>query len=182
VANFKKTEKELEKFADGVVRAARINLQKSKASGGLMDSVRHELNVTKRKDFVSSFSLKFYFDDYGDYLDKGVDGTRKKQNAPYSFKKETVAPAHQLSMQKWAKKKGIRARDSKGKFTNKASAIRGLSYVLARSVKRKGIKKTQWFTKAFTTKYKKFDEVQRVFALDYAKFLAQTLNETNGNN
>ncbi len=173
---FSETERELDKFAEGVVKAAKMNLQKSKASGGLSDSVRYELKTTKQKGgFISSFRLQFYFDEYGEYQDKGVDGTKKKHGSPYKYTNKRP-PASAFS--KWVVMKGLDGvRNKKGQFIKRKS----MQFAIATSVYRNGIKPTRWFTKAFDSKYKKLDKVQKAFALDYEKFLASTLQE-NGNN
>lgn len=185
VADFKKTELAIHRFADGVVRKAKINLQKSKATGSLMQKVRHELKVSKQGNRVSSFQLRFFYPQYGEFLDKGVDGTEKSHGSPYKYRKaKGRSQPPSSAIKKWFPFKGIRARTKDGKFTDKASLVNGLSFIIARSIGRKGIKPRNWFTKAFERQFKTGSrEMTRAFALDYKKFLASTLQDRiDGNN
>ena len=69
----------LDKFARYVVQQARSNLtrQKRNTSKRLYESLGYDLRVSS-----NSFSLSFKMEEYGDYLDKGVSGTKKKYNTP----------------------------------------------------------------------------------------------------
>lgn len=196
MADFKKTELAIHRFADGVVTKAKINLQKSKATGSLMRKVRHELKVSKQGNRVSSFQLRFLYPDYGEYLDRGVTGAesggykglpRKDRSGGtkiFAFKGIKPARAHVESIKKWFPFKGIRARGKDGKFTKAPNAVNSLAFAIATSTLKKGIKPRNWFSKAFERQFKKGSrDMTKAFALDYEKFLASTLQDRiDGNN
>ena len=70
---FKETTKVLENFVQDVVRAAKANLRKKKASGKLQRSIKGQAKVNPK-----SFELNFEMEPYGAYVDAGVDGKKKK--------------------------------------------------------------------------------------------------------
>ena len=70
-------------FAEFVTEKAKSNLKRNKrnSSGQLARSIGYNLNVTD-----NSIELSFEGEDYLDFIDKGVSGTVKKYNTPFSFK------------------------------------------------------------------------------------------------
>jgi len=76
----------------------------------------------------------------------------------------------------WAKTKNIRLRDEQGKY--KKGNYNTIGYLIARSIYRKGIKPSLFFTKPFEQGFKKLpEELAKTFALDIDDFLAYTLKE-----
>ena len=165
----KGVEESLNKFAKYVVQQSRTNLTKGKknVSKGLYDSIGYDLKV-----MPNSFSLSFIMDEYGMYQDKGVSGTKKKYNTPFSYKTK-MPPIKPLS--DWAKFRNIRLRDEKGRF--KKGNYKTIGFLISRSIFKKGIKPSLFFTKPFE---KAFDnlpkEVVEAFALDMERFLKTTTN------
>lgn len=115
---------------------------------------------------------------YGYFIDQGVSGTEHKtpQRSPYSFRKDTVGPNMQLALFEWMRAKKIRLRDTgTGRF--KAGGItsksyESLAYVIARSVKRKGINQTYFLTKPFDSNAEKMpDIIAKALAKDIDEFL-----------
>lgn len=160
--------RELELFEKRVIQQAKSNLtkQKKKASGNLYNSIDSELNVHKQ-----SFSLEFMMSPYGQFVDKGVSGKKKKYNTPFSYKSK-MPPSSVF--EKWIKNKGIKGRNKKGQFITSKS----LSYLIARSIFNKGIKPSLFFTKPFNNEYKKLsNDLVEAFGLDIDKFLNYTLNK-----
>jgi hypothetical protein len=156
----------LENAAKEIVRQAKINLGATQtiiqndgkakrkhidASGNLRNSLKY--SDIKNKD--GKLSIEILMDFYGDFIDKGVDGTIHKtpKQSPYSFKRDTVGAAMQYSIFQWMRTKRIRLRDlgtgqfKKGKITSKS--YESLAYVIARSIKRKGINQTYFLTTPF---------------------------------
>ena len=70
---FDETKRVLEDFAREVVKGAKANLQKQKASGKLARSIKADVKVNP-----NSFELDFEMEGYGAYQDAGVDGKKKK--------------------------------------------------------------------------------------------------------
>jgi len=166
-ANFKNTQEALNKFAKYVIQQARTNLtkQKKNVSSDLYSSLGYDLNVSP-----NSFGLEFYMLPYGQFIDKGVSGTKKRYNTIYEYtsKKPPMGP-----LMEWAKARNIRLRDEKGKF--KKGNYRTIAFILQKSIYEKGIKPSLFFTKPFE---KAFDnlppELLERFALDIDDLLEFT--------
>ena len=161
------TKKSLEAFRRQVIKQARQNAQKHSASGDLAKSLTSRLNVSK-----NSFSLEFLMNEYGNYQDKGVSGKNRKYNTPYSYTNKMPPPK---AFDKWVIRKGIAPRDEGGKFLSRKS----LTYLIARSIFKKGIKPTLFFTKPFEKEFKKLPEALLLsYGLDVEEFLEYTLQNT----
>jgi hypothetical protein len=163
------TKESLEKFRKFVAQQSRSRLSKA----GKNDSK----GLYKRLDGVlkvSPNSFKLSWDlGYGNFQDKGVSGTEKKYDTPYSYKSK-MPPVKPLA--EWAKRKGIKLRDEKGKF--KKGGYMTLGFLIARSIQRKGIKPSLFFTKPFEQGFKKLpDELLEAYGLDVEEFLQFTLNK-----
>jgi len=163
----KEVEKVLTKFANRVVRNAKL---KPKLRGTkLKDSIRHDLDV-----FPNSFTLEFFMNEYGLFQDKGVSGTQVKYLTKYSYTNRQPPTAALLP---WVKKK-FKMRDAKGRF--KAKGYESLAYVIARSIKRKGIKPSLFFTKPFETAFKSLpDDVVEAYGLEVDRAVEVWLEKPN---
>lgn len=161
-------QKALSKFGKQVVKESKTALTKrsKNASKNLYNSIKYDLNVSK-----NSFSLAFLMEDYGKFVDKGVSGTQKKYNTPYSYK--TKRPPSSV-FEKWIKRKGIKGRNAKGRFiTNKS-----LTFLISRSIFHKGIKPSLFFTKPFESAFKSLpDDLVQKFGLDVEDLLRYTLKD-----
>tara|TARA_R110001606_G_scaffold369852_2_gene526080 strand:- start:330 stop:671 length:342 start_codon:yes stop_codon:yes gene_type:complete len=106
-------------------------------------------------------------DEYGMYQDKGVSGTEKKYNTPFKYTNK-MPPIKPLA--DWAKFKNIRLRDAKGKFAK--GNYKTIGFLISRSIYRKGIKPSLFFTKPFERSFKNLpDEVVKAFALEIENLL-----------
>jgi len=166
-ADFKRTREELNRFAKYVIQQSRTNLTKGRknVSGDLYNSLGYDLNV-----MPNSFSLEFFMPEYGEYQDKGVSGTKKKYNTIYSYsnKKPPMQP-----LADWAKKRGIRLRDEKGRY--KKGNYESIGFMLQRSIFEKGIKPSLFFTKPFEKAFIRLPEdIIEKFALDIDDLLEFT--------
>lgn len=154
----------LNRFAKYVVQQSRSNLTKGKknVSKSLYNSIDYDLTVSP-----NSFSLSFIMDEYGMYQDKGVSGTQKKYNTPFKYTNK-MPPIKPLA--DWAKFKNIRLRDAKGKFAK--GNYKTIGFLISRSIYRKGIKPSLFFTKPFERSFKNLpDEVVKAFALEIEDLL-----------
>jgi hypothetical protein len=154
----------LNKFAKYVVQQSRSNLTKGKKniSKSLYNSIDYDLTVSP-----NSFSLSFIMDEYGMYQDKGVSGTEKKYNTPFKYTNK-MPPIKPLA--DWAKFKNIRLRDAKGKFAK--GNYKTIGFLISRSIYRKGIKPSLFFTKPFERSFKNLpEEVVKAFALEIENLL-----------
>lgn len=140
----------IEKYAKYVVEQSKLNLKKPKkpfgqstnASGSLYNSLSYIIQGKKN-------TIKFLSEDYGQFIDLGVRGS--ESTYPQTAQAQTKAKEHfkfktgphSSIFDNWIKQKGIKGRDKKtGRFiTNKS-----LTYLIARSVGKKGIRATLFFT------------------------------------
>ena len=142
-------EKYLRSFAKSVLRQAKQILKKKNkvVSGKLLDSLKYRLEATKE-----GYNLIFKGDKHAKFIDKGVSGTKttrtyqnifgKRERSPFKYTNKQP-PASALD--KWIVRKGIAPRDKQGKFVSRQS----LNFLIARSIKNKGIRATLFFTKPF---------------------------------
>lgn len=159
---------ELNAFAKRVVTQSRSNLtrNKKKASSKLYKSLGYQLNVSQ-----NSFSLEFEMEDYGQFIDQGVSGKKKKYNTPFKYKSKQPPSS---AFTKWIKQKGIKGRDKKGRFITDKS----LSYLISRHIYNNGIKPSLFFTKPFEKAFKTLpDELLEKFGLDIENLLEHALKD-----
>jgi len=163
----------LDTFAKRVVSRSRANLtrEKKNITKNLYDSLGYDLKV-----HAQSFSLKMLMEDYADFQDKGVSGTERKYDTPYSYKQSSNLLGFELAtgtFAKWAKFRGIRFRSAVGQFAKGNYKTIGISIALAK--KRKGIKPTHFFTRPFEAAFKDLPEdLIEAFALDIQDFMKFT--------
>ena len=136
MSEFKKA---LEKYAKYVIQQSRSNLTKKKnnASKQLYNSLEYKIQGDK---------ISFLSEEYGEYLDKGVKGSKSTypESSASPFKYTTKQPPSSV-FDKWSIRKGIAPRDKQGRFVSRQS----LNFLIARSIKNKGIRATLFFTKPF---------------------------------
>ena len=161
----------LKAFGDKVVDDAKKSLKKQKGDTALGKSIRFKVVPT-----ATGFDTMFYMEDYGTYLDEGVSGTKVKRSftdtqgktrkSSYSYTNKQPPSG---IIEKWIKKKGIKGRSSKtGRFiTNKS-----LSFLIARSIKLKGLKSLSFFQKPLGIEYKKLKkQILDVLKLDIQNYI-----------
>ena len=131
--------KALEKYAKYVIQQSRSNLtrRKNNASKQLYNSLEYKIQDDK---------VSFLSEDYGEFIDKGVKGSKSTypESSASPFKYTTKQPPSKV-FDKWSIKKGIAPRDKEGRFIKRQS----LNFLIARSIKNKGIRATLFFTKPF---------------------------------
>jgi len=134
-----KFEEALEKYANYVIQQSRANLTRKgqKASGKLYQSLGYKIQGSK---------VKFESEEYGVYQDQGVRGAKStySESSKSPFRYTSKMPPSRV-FDKWTVKKGIAPRDEQGRFINRKS----LNYLIARSIYKKGIRATMFFTKPF---------------------------------
>lgn len=136
MSEFKKA---LEKYAKYVIQQSRSNLTKKKnnASKQLYNSLEYRIKGDK---------ISFLSEDYGQFIDKGVKGSKSTypESSASPFRYTTKQPPSKV-FDKWSIRKGIAPRDKQGRFVSRQS----LNFLIARSIKNKGIRATLFFTKPF---------------------------------
>ena len=157
----------LDRFAKNVISRAKANLTRKdkNVTNELYNSLRYELDVT-----ANAFSLKFYMPIYGQFQDKGVSGKEVKYATPFAFKSK-MPPRQPLK--DWIKNRGLRGRDFKsGRFISQDA----FSAILQRSIYKKGIRPSLFFTSPFNSQFEKLpNSLAEAYALDLADFMRFTL-------
>ena len=158
----------LNNFKKFVIQQSRSRLSKGRknVNGKLYKSIDGKVKVNH-----NSFSLSFSMEDYGVYQDKGVSGTKKKYNTPFSY---TSKRPPRKTLEEWISKRRFQFRDKKGKFMSYQS----MSFLIQRSIFEKGIKPSLFFTKPFEQGFKKLpDEIIEAYGLDIEELLEFTLKK-----
>ena len=149
-------ERYLESFGKQVVNRSISNLGKEKGGNtALAKSIKFKVITTG-----DGFSVQFFMDSYGAFVDKGVSGTNKKRSfkdyqgkvitSPYKYTNKQP-PADILA--KWISRKKIKGRDKKtGKFISNMS----LAFLMGRAIKSKGIQGISFFQKPLGLGLKQF--------------------------
>ena len=177
---------ELNRFAKYVISQSKANLTRAKKGGGsLYKSLDSNVKVSK-----NSFELSFLMEDYGVFQDKGVKGKDPSKVSPNAKITGQQAPNSEykfgsgktgnykgfvLSIEKWAKKKNIRLRDKKGKFTK--GNYKTIAHIIAGNIYNRGIKPSLFFTKPFEKAFKNIDkDLIKAYRLDIETLMENSIN------
>lgn len=164
----KETEKYLNDFAKYVIQQSRSNLTKGdkNVNKNLYNSLDKEIEVG-----ANSFRLAFLMEDYGKFQDKGISGTERKYNTPFSYKSKKP-PLKPIT--DWVKNRRFQFRQENGKFMSYQST----AFLVRNSIFKKGIKPSLFFTKPFEKAFERLpDELIEVYGLDVEQFLEYTINK-----
>jgi hypothetical protein len=167
--NNKNTKEYLNAFAKYVIQQSRSNLtkQNKNVDKKLYDSLDKEIEVG-----ANSFRMAFLMEDYGAYQDKGVSGTQKKYNTPFSYKskKPPLKPITQ-----WVTKRRFQFRN---KETGKFMSYQSTAFLVRNGIFKNGIKPSLFFTKPFEKAFERLpDELIEAYGLDVEQFLEFTINK-----
>jgi len=149
----KNVERYLNSFGKQVVAQAKANLTQQKGDTALGGSIRY--------DITKEFTVQFFMDSYGKFLDKGVSGTEQQRSFTNQDGQKEKSPFRYTTKQpptgiidRWVVRKGLKgSRDKEGRFIKRKSMV----FLIARSIKRKGIKGLSFFQKPFGFAMKNFD-------------------------
>lgn len=164
----KETEKYLNDFAKYVIQQSRSNLTKGdkNVNKNLYNSLDKEIEVG-----ANSFRLAFLMEDYGKFQDKGVSGTERKYNTPFSYKSKRP-PLKPIT--DWVKNRRFQFKQKDGKFMSYQST----AFLVRNSIFKKGIKPSLFFTKPFEKAFERLpDELVEAYGLDVEQFLEYTINK-----
>ena len=152
--NLPSLERYLKSFGKQVVKQAQGNLSKAGKKGALSNSI--DFFVIRKG---GTLTVRFKMAAYGVFVDKGVSGNTvkrsyldrdgKTKSSPFKF--TTKQPPTSI-IEKWIKRKGLKGRDKKGRFITHKS----LSFLIARSIKKKGIQGISFFQKPLMLGMKQF--------------------------
>ena len=107
----------------------------------------------------TGFSTRFYMLDYGEFLNKGVRGTKSNyiENSKTDYSYTNKQPPSGI-IEKWIKKKGLKGRVNKkwksaGNRGGQYITDKSFAFLIARSIKQKGIKSIGFFQKPLGIHY-----------------------------
>ena len=163
------TKQYLNAFAKYVIQQSRSNLSKKNKNVDkkLYNSLDKEIEVG-----ANSFRMAFLMEDYGVYQDKGVSGTQKKYDTPFSYKSKRP-PLKPI--QDWVKKRRFQFRN---KETGKFMSYQSTAFLITKGILKNGIKPSLFFTKPFEKAFERLpDELIEAYGLDVEEFLKYTINK-----
>lgn len=165
--DFKNLETEINKFGKYVVQQSRSNLTKGKhnATKELYNSIGYFV-----KKNTKGFSITFDMEEYGMYQDRGVKGVKSNylvnRGTPFSYKASSNLIGLERAtgtFSKFAKRMNLQPRDKKGRF----GTYKTMGYILANSIKNKGIKASMFFTRPFVKAFQRYpQEVTAAYVTD----------------
>ena len=165
----------LDRFGKYIVQQARANLtRKNKnVSKDLYNSISWEADASQTG---ASFSASLSMLEYGEYQDKGVRGKEASPintaKSPFRFGSGTGRKGGLTeAINKWVRARRFQFRDKKGKFMSYDST----AFLVARSIYRKGIPATFFYSRPFGLAFQKLPaELVEAFRLtpdDFKEFL-----------
>jgi hypothetical protein len=168
--NFKEIKRALNAFGRYVIQQARTNLTKGKknVSKELYESLTYDL-----KEVAQGYQIYFEMEDYGMYQDRGVQGTQSgKSLSGFRYKQSSNLIGLEAAtgmFAEWAKFRGLQPRDKKGRY----GSYRTMGFILAQSIKKKGLKPSLFFTKPFEAGLKRLPpELEEALRKEIDKNLA----------
>jgi hypothetical protein len=111
----------------------RLKNKNKYATGNLMNSIEYKIVDTK-----DEIGVEFTMDEYGLYVDKGVNGTERRVGSPYSYTTK-MPPVGKL--QEWCRIKGIPIK---------------AAYPIAKMIQKKGFTPTNFWTFSTSRRQKQF--------------------------
>ena len=170
------TQQVLNNFKNYIVKESRANLTRGKKNFNkkLYDSIKGKVDA-----YDNSISINITMEEYGLYQDKGVKGVKsnyvENKDTPFSYKTSSNLiglEAATGSLGAWAKHKGLRFRDVKGRYLS----YKSIGFILANSIKNKGLKASFFFTKPFKKAYEDLDDrLKEAYGLDMVEFMEFSL-------
>lgn len=140
-AKFPETEKFIHKYGKDVETEIKNRLKGhgKYATGKLYKSIKYEV-LKEKEDFIVSFIME----DYGVFVDKGVNGTEKSRGSKFKFKNRHKGDGSFLkSLKKWCGTKGI---------------PKNAAYAIRQNIWKYGIAPTNFFTIPTTRRVKQFEK------------------------
>ena len=181
--------KVLGEIRDQIIEDSKKNLAKQGKVGKLYESIKSS-SVYETKDKIY-FNIEM--EDYGLFQDKGVKGAdpskqvvkdkyRKPQQAPkspYKFGSGNMKGTFDdfaNSVGDWAKDKGFRLRDEKGRFVR--GTYETIGKIIARNIYYRGLKPSLFFTNAFEKAQNDMsNKLEKAFKLDTEEMIKITVDK-----
>lgn len=165
----------LDNFGNYLVIESKKNLTRKgkRDRNKLYNSLDYNTNVSE-----NSFEFQFLMEDYGEFVDQGVKGTKSSFKAPTSRFKFGTGTGRKggltQAINSLVRRKRIQFRDKKGRFiTSKSTA-----FLIRRSIWEKGLETTNFYTRPFNLGFKRLpDELLEAYALELEEFLEFSLSD-----
>lgn len=177
--NLIEVQEAFDRFGKYVVSQAKSNLTKKKHNdtGKLYESIRFDTHVYPS----GAVALTLSMEDYGEYQDKGVKGTKSSAKAPKStfrFGSGTGQPGGlSTAIRKWVRSRRIRFRDNKGRFISYEATATSI----IRSIWTTGIPTTSFYSKPFEQAYKRLpDEVLQAYGFGFERLMKVATKNKSG--
>ena len=177
-------------YAQEVIEAARANLdaEKKQSTGNLQSSF-----TIRKVGEGKKFAIEILAADYLKFVDQGVQGSdaAKSINTTSPFRYKNKMPPVKL-IEKWILQNNVKARAADVKKYGKLGGERRignnmsnktLAFLIARSIKQKGLKRTGFWSKAWDATFKDFNQQIAAAVGNDIQITLQTMNKiVNGNN
>jgi hypothetical protein len=156
-------EKYLDSFGKYIVQQSKSNLTKAKKN--VDKTLYNSIKFKVVRDKVG-FTVQFFMEDYGTFVDKGVSGNKKNRSyknyqgktVKTDYKYTTKGPPIDI-LSKWIKKRGIKPKGTgRGRSKITGQYISGLAYFISAKIKSQGIKGISFFQRPLQLGMKKFSE------------------------
>ena len=146
-SNFPLTSKYMTEYGQSVIgeMKTRLTNQGKEATGTLHKSLKFRTSETD-----TEFLITFFMAEYGQYVDKGVNGYERRVGSIYSFKSKDANHKPQRkskfieSLKNWCRIKGI---------------PEGAAFPIRRKLWKFGIRPTNFFTIPTTRRQKQFEDM-----------------------
>ena len=165
----------LDIVAKQVVKDAQRILRSDKGDTALGASIRSEVQATAK-----GYSISFYMQDYGAYLDEGVSGNSnpvsftnyKGMTEASRFQYTTKGPPIDI-LSKWIKKKGIKPEGfGRGRSKDTGQYLSGFAYLISKKIKREGIPSISFFQLPLGVAYNDLQQnLVKKFKIDVTNYL-----------
>ena len=151
-------------------------------TGSLASSIRFETTET-----ANGVIINVFVNDYYKFIDSGVRGVgrnNKNTTSPYRFRTLNPSQSHVSAIHKWIARNGIKARATDVKKygavgrENRQPQDKSLAYIIARSIKSKGLVRTGFWTDSIQETFKDFDvKMSQALGIDVAVNLENMVKE-----
>lgn len=124
------------------------NLEGNISSGKLSSTAEQTVTAS-----AGGLQIQIKMEDYWKFVDQGVNGLNVAQGSPFSFKTKNPSRAMVQEIEGWLKRAGASSENINRSISKKESvglkfAGSSKAFAVARSIKRRGLKPTKFFTNA----------------------------------
>lgn len=172
-------------FAEEVVNASKRELGTKRigknprygvATRTLQRSLTFKLGKSKGKVDSIQLTASGKSKSYAAFVHWGVNGNQVRRGSPFSYRSKQPPTSEVL---KWMKVKPVRLRDPKtGAYIKQTPAkLKSAAFLIARSIKRKGIPGVRYFVNGFDVAFrKKGKQLAEAVGMEFAKKLVAKAN------